>query len=127
MSEAARLYLRQLGGVESDDAPVHILSSIGVDCYATPNGDAWSDTYNLEDYEAVSRRTPGARIMALVCGAKHHPVLAELLPQRTDAAVDCPACSAAGHVTVGGALQLICYQCCGLGWCDTNLFQPEEP
>lgn len=53
----------------------------------------------------------------LVLGLRHYPALAQLLPPRPEAAVDCEPCSGSGYISRNAdADGRICSECWGLGW-----------
>jgi hypothetical protein len=68
--------------------------------------------------------------MALYCGSRKFPQLAELAPQRTAAAVPCNSCGGSGLAPVPPHLQdrLLCW-CGGLGWLPSidDELRPVQP
>jgi hypothetical protein len=68
--------------------------------------------------------------MALYRGSRTFPQLAELAPQRTDAAVPCNSCGGSGLVSVPTHLQdrVLCW-CGGLGWLPSMDYElrPVQP
>jgi hypothetical protein len=63
------------------------------------------------------------QITALVDGSKKYKLLKQLLPERTEDAVQCSDCEGTGNLLVGGKVdeKAICGSCFGLGWTNSNL------
>jgi|SRR5882724_3712445 len=60
---------------------------------------------------------PVLRTGALVVGARKHPELAQLLPNRPEGALTCEACGGTGEIHVGGrTIGALCGKCGALGW-----------
>ena len=92
--------------------PLHVgwLETIGL----RPDGDVviWSTEGDYPGTRAVEDRY--LWLTSLVDGAKRHPELNTLLPERTAGARDC-WCRAHTPFVEG---KIFCPECCGLGWVD---------
>ena len=121
-------------GFLSDDCSAFMVAgSIGFCCFVSPDGEAFIEEYDFDDVtgrEQITRcdRSRRGQIATLVLGTRTHPMLAELLPSRSDDALTCDACAGAGFV--GSEIRGIktkpfrlCEQCCGLGWTSSSVFQ----
>ena len=90
---------------------IALLGTIGATWMLRPDGTLWD-----ADADSGKPLTPlpeKSKIMALVWGVERFPWLAELLPQRSYASVDCAECEGRGRV---GATPILCPTCQGLGW-----------
>jgi hypothetical protein len=115
------------GSLSADGTALMVDGSIGYDCYVSLDGDVYIETYELDvDSPSMRDRTRRAQILALVFGCRRHPILGELLPERTQAARTCDACAGTGFVDVATA-RIVCNECCGLGWFDPMVFEPSAP
>jgi hypothetical protein len=111
---------KQFKSLSGDGSALRVDGSLGYDCYVSPEGDAWIETY--DDLPPVADRSSRGRIMALVLGMRTQPLLGELLPSRTESAETCRACAGVGFIPIGPG-RVICHDCCGLGWISPTVFK----
>ena len=106
------------GRLSTDRSAVHICGSIGYDCYISPDGDIFMETYDFGDEPAAVDRSTRAQIECLVLGSEYMPALAQLLPVRPSDGSTCDTCKGAGwlHRGVLGSQGILCHDCSGLGW-----------
>ena len=104
--------------LSKDRSAVHICGSIGYDCYISPDGDIFMETYDFGDEPPVVDRSSRAQIECLVLGSEYMPALAQLFPERPSDAVTCDTCKGIGwlHRGVLGPQGILCHDCSGLGW-----------
>ncbi|HSS21057.1 MAG TPA: hypothetical protein VLL54_13365 [Pyrinomonadaceae bacterium] len=105
--------------LSSDRTAVPICGSIGYDCYVSPAGDIFMETYDpSNDEPPVADRSRQAQIACLVLGSEYLSALAQLLPDRPPDAPACDACKGVGwlHRGVLGPKGILCHDCSGLGW-----------
>ena len=132
LSNAARKYLAQQlahaqngypGNLSPDGKAVFLHGGLGYGCYFSPDGDVILEVYEIGDAESRYDRSKRGRISAITMSLPHHPVLAELLPLRTEDAVTCAGCAGSGFTDLG-ALEsfLLSQDCCGLGWTSPTVF-----
>lgn len=106
------------GALSRDGKAVRVDGSIGYDCWISPDGDVYMETYDIETEDTpVVDRSRRAQILVLALGARTLPQLESLLPSRPPEAVECPECKGVGRFHVGEH-QFICFPCCGLGWVE---------
>jgi hypothetical protein len=111
------------GRLSSDGAAFCVFGSLGVDCYVSPDGDAFVEEYDIgDDSPAIRIGGPHGRIKALVLGAQRYPVLSEFLPTRPEDAVACEVCGGEGFLNFITRGYFICHDCCGLGWTSASFF-----
>ena len=111
------------GRLSKDRKAVHICGSIGYDCYISPDGDIFMETYDLSNDEPpVAERSRQAQIACLVLGTEYLPALAQLLPERPPDAPMCDTCKGVGwlHRGVLGPKGILCHDCSGLGWIEVS-------
>lgn len=104
------------GALSRDGKALRVDGSIGYDCWMTPDGDAYMETYDIdtEDCPAVDR-SRRAQLLVLALGARALPQLAS----RPAGAADCSECHGAGRFHAGDH-QFVCFACCGLGWVEAG-------
>jgi hypothetical protein len=129
-SETAQEFLRRRiaeikrgapGQLSSDGSALCVFGSLGVECYVSPDGDAFVEECDMsEDSPAIRLKGPSGRAKALVLGAKRYPVLAELLPGRPEDAVTGEVCGGEGFLNFVAPGYFICHACCGLGWTSAS-------
>ena len=93
--------------VSTDGTAVRIYADMGGAIFIRPDGSLIGET----ESRAQERVDPAWQTVALVVGARRHPELQGLLPERPAAASDCTTCGASG--TLHG---IVCGTCSGLGW-----------
>ena len=109
--------------LSNDGSGVHICGSIGYDCYVSPDGDIFMETYELgSDEPPFADRSRPAQIACLVLGSEYVPALAQLLPDRPPSAPVCDTCKGAGWLHRGafGPQGILCHDCSGLGWMEVS-------
>jgi hypothetical protein len=107
------------GRLSKDRKALHICGSIGFDCYISPDGDVFMETYELSNDEPpVVDRSQHAQIACLILGSEYIPALAQLLPVRPSNASTCETCEGVGWLHRGalGPQGILCHDCSGLGW-----------
>lgn len=116
------------GNLSPDGRAVRLHGGIGCDCYFSPDGDVILAVYEIDGTDSQYDRSKRARSTALSMSLPNHPLLAELLPVRTESAVTCSACAGKGFTDVGTLRRfLVCHECCGLGWTSPTIFDdPTE-
>lgn len=79
--------------------------------------------YDEENNQWKPEHNRAWQITALVDGSKRYKQLKKLLPEKTEAASDCPECNATGHLVISGKVneKMICGRCFGLGWTNNEL------
>jgi len=115
------------GQLSPDGTALCVAGSLGCDCYVTPEGEAFIETYDLGDASPpVPDRSRRGQIAALVFGSQNFPDLAAILPAPTADAISCRRCEGSGYMTVGPIKGfLLCTECCGLGWTSPLVFHEE--
>jgi hypothetical protein len=111
------------GRLSKDHKAVHICGSIGYDCYISPDGDIFMETYDLSNDEpSVAHSSRQAQIACLVLGSEYMPALAQLLPDRPPDTPTCDTCKGIGwlHRGVLGPQGILCHDCSGLGWIEVS-------
>jgi hypothetical protein len=78
--------------------------------FLKPNGEVWSQN---ADSPLKLEESPHWCLVARLAAAERFPELAELVPIRPSAAVDCADCEGSGRVLNGLVRCGVCY---GLGW-----------
>ena len=94
---------------------VYLYATIGHEAVLARDGsvriwsaDRWPDSHDVTEHLASSTE----RIGALVLGAKHYPVVAQLLPAKPATAAACERCRGSGRIVDS----IVCPDCGGLGW-----------
>jgi hypothetical protein len=106
------------GALSSDGKALRVDGSIGYDCWMSPEGDVYMETYDIDTEDAPKvDRSRRAQLLVLALGARTLPQLESLLPSRPVGATDCPECKGAGRFHIGEH-RLVCNRCCGLGWLE---------
>lgn len=115
---------------ESEDAVVMTLG-LGDAMYLALDGRVIVDEFSwTTEEEKPPREAKDAKEMftAIVVGAKrcNAPELLSLLPSRPQTAVDCAACERRGWKQIGkdadgNPAEIVCWECGGVGWTDSNL------
>ena len=106
-----------------DRTGIRVDGSIGYDCYVSPDGDIFMETYDLSNDEPpVADRSREAQIACLILGSRTMPSLAQLLPMRPTEALTCDTCKGSGwlHHGVLGPRGILCHECSGLGWIELS-------
>jgi hypothetical protein len=106
-----------------DRTAIRVDGSIGYDCYVSPDGDIFMETYDLSNDEPpVADRSRQAQIACLILGSRTLPNLAQLLPIRPPEAPTCDTCEGVGwlHQGVLGPRGILCHECSGLGWTEVS-------
>lgn len=85
--------------------------------FLKPNGEVWSQRSESVDSPLKLEESPHWCLVARLAAAERFPGLAELVPIRPAAAVDCPDCEGCGHVMNGLVRCGVCY---GLGWSEVR-------
>jgi hypothetical protein len=123
LDQAKKLYP---AAFSTDRNALLVDGSIGYDCYVTPDGDVFMETYEpLSDEPPVIDRSRSAQIQVLVLGSRNIPMLAEMLPKRPPEAPACEKCNGSGRLhqelrqTFGNDWEgFLCDECYGLGWIE---------
>ena len=109
-SPGTAAWLRERGAI-------YLYGTIGSEAVLLPDGrvriwyaDQWPESEEYTERDA----SPKERIGALVLGARRHPELHELLPERPDGAPNCATCAGTGDFPPAPAI--LCPACEGLGW-----------
>jgi len=106
------------GALSPDGKALRVDGSIGYDCWISPEGEVYMETYALDtDGPPMVDRSRRAQILVLALGARTLPELETLLPSRPAGATDCQWCKGAGRFYVGEH-RFVCNPCCGLGWVE---------
>ena len=106
-----------------DRMAIRVDGSIGYDCYVSPDGDIYMETYEIfSDEPPVVDRSRQAQIACLILGSRTLPNLAQLLPIRPPEAPTCDPCRGVGwlHQGVLGPRGILCHDCSGLGWIEVS-------
>lgn len=110
-----------------DRKALHVDGSIGYDCYVTPDGDVFMETYDLgTDEPSVIDRSRAAQIAVFILGSRTLPMLAKLLPNRPPEAPACATCNGTGWIYQElfrqnfGNEGILCNECSGLGWIEVS-------
>ena len=97
---------------------IALMGTLGSTWLLRPDGSLWDVDADFE--KPLTPLPDELRITALVAGSQRYPWLAELLPQRPDAARDCRKCGGRGMITPAGAPHsaqgIFCSDCSALGW-----------
>jgi hypothetical protein len=109
------------GALSRDGKALRVDGSIGYDCWISPEGDVYLETYDMFTEDSpVADRSRRAQLLVLSLGIRTFPDLESLLPSRPPEATDCADCKGKGKFHAGGH-QFVCNPCCGLGWTDPEL------
>jgi hypothetical protein len=109
--------------LSTDGRAVRVDGSIGYDCWVSPDGDLYMETYDIatEDTPVIDR-SRRAQLLVLTLGARTLPQLLLLLPKRPAAAATCSDCRGEGWFRAkdgeGRDFSFVCMACCGLGWLE---------
>jgi hypothetical protein len=114
---AVRQAIAERGTELGDRRALMLCGGPGGASYIDCNGEVWNHFFAFSDQAEVIEHVPdGSRKVGLVAiGAERIPELAEWLPRRPAAAVDCDLCKATGSLPPPLS-QVQCPRCFGMGW-----------
>lgn len=109
--------------VSPDGTAVMLYSHLFCASYFSPDGDVIFEEYDVAADAVVYYREGRERVVAITVAMRKHPLLAELLPGRTEEATDCAACGGQGFRDFQTQkAYLLCWECGGLGWTAPGVF-----
>jgi hypothetical protein len=101
-----------------DGKAIRVDGGPGYDCYISPEGDVYMETYDLlSEDDTVADRSRRAQLLVFALGARTLPELRSLMPRRPVGVADCVKCLGEGRFP-HPKVELICGVCCGLGWLE---------
>jgi hypothetical protein len=109
--------------LSKDGRALHIYGTIGSECYISPEGDIYMETYDIMGEEPPAEdRSRSAQLVCLILGSEHIPALAQALPTRPPDVPLCETCAGVGWLHPGkfGPRGLMCHECYGLGWIEVS-------
>ena len=111
------------GALSADRKAIIVEGSIGHNCYVSPDGDVFMESYDIGSEEpSTLDRSIRSQISCLVLGSRTLPELADLLPTRPADAPTCETCGGSGRLLQeffrdqSAGKGVLCHECCGLGW-----------
>jgi len=90
-----------------------VYADVSGSLFLKPNGEVWSQSSGSDASSLKLEESPHWCLVARLAAAERFPDLAELVPIRPAAALDCQDCDGCGRVLNGLVRCGVCY---GLGW-----------